>query len=147
MVTFQLINSYFIPLLTYACECVKFNRSDLSQLDRFWNSVFWKVFKTYDSYYIADIQISIIRQLLIYMDIDTRKLKYISKRKLSKNKILAGLYKISGYLQLTKLLSDYNMPDICNNFKDCLLDFFFVKMLYMLSFFFSFCIFLYIMFA
>ena len=44
MVTFQLINVYCKPLLTYACECVKFNRSDLSQLDRAWNSVFWKVF-------------------------------------------------------------------------------------------------------
>ena len=30
MVTFQLINAYCNPLLTYACECVKFNRSDLS---------------------------------------------------------------------------------------------------------------------
>ena len=40
MVTFQLINAYCKPLLTYACECVKFNRSDISQLDRAWNSVF-----------------------------------------------------------------------------------------------------------
>ena len=40
MVTFQLINIYSKPLLTYACECIKFNRSDLSQLDRAWNSVF-----------------------------------------------------------------------------------------------------------
>ena len=68
---------------------------------------------------IADIQIS-IRQLP--MDIDTRKIKYISKLKLSKNKILTGLSNVSGYLQLTKLLSDYNMPDICHNFKQCLLD-------------------------
>ena len=58
------------------------------------------------------------------MDIDTRKTKYISKLKLSKNKVLAGLFQISGYSQLNKLLSDYNMPDICNNFKDCLLDIF-----------------------
>ena len=36
------------------------------------------------------------------MDIDTRKMKYISKLKLSKNKILAELFNISGYLQLTK---------------------------------------------
>ena len=51
-------------------------------------------------------------------------MKYINKLKLSKNKILAGLFNISGHLQLTKLLSDYNMPDICNNFKECLLDIF-----------------------
>ena len=70
------------------------------------NSVFWKVFKTYD---IADILLSIM-QLPISMDIDTIKLKYISKLKLSKNKILAGLFKISSYVQLTELLSDYNMP-------------------------------------
>ena len=44
MVIFQLINAYCKPLLTYACECVKFYRSDLSQLDRAWNSVFCKVF-------------------------------------------------------------------------------------------------------
>ena len=51
-------------------------------------------------------------------------MKYIRKLKLSKNKILAGLFNISGYLQLTKLLSDYKMPDICNNFKECLFDIF-----------------------
>ena len=38
--------------------------------------------KTYDKDCITDIQIS-IRQLLISMDIDTRKMKYISKLKLS----------------------------------------------------------------
>ena len=67
----QLINAYCKPLLTYACECVRFNRSDLSQLDRTWNSVFWKLFKTYDKDCIADIHIS-ISQLPISMDIDTR---------------------------------------------------------------------------
>ena len=67
MFIFQLFNTYCKPLLTYACECVIFNRSDLSQLDRAWNSVFWKVFKTYDKDCIADIWIS-IRQLLIYMN-------------------------------------------------------------------------------
>ena len=56
------------------------------------------------------------------MDIDTRKMKYISKLKLSNKKILARLFKISRGLELTKLLSDYNMPDTCKNFKDCLLD-------------------------
>ena len=40
MVTFQLINAYCKPLITYACECVKFNRSNPSLLDRAWNSVF-----------------------------------------------------------------------------------------------------------
>ena len=103
------------------------NYSDLSQMDRVWNSVFLKVLKTYYKDCIADIQIS-IRQLPNSMDIDTWKkyliyYKYISKLKLSKNKILAGLFNISGYWQLTKLLSDYNMPDICNIFKGCLLDF------------------------
>ena len=97
---------------------VKINRSDLSQLHRTWNSVFRKVFKTYDKDCMADIQIS-IRQLTISVDY-TRKIKYVSKLKLSKNKILAGLITISGYLQLTKLLSDYNMQDICNNFKECM---------------------------
>ena len=129
MVTFQLINAYCKPLLTYACKCVKFNQSDLSQLDRAWNSVFWKVFKTYDKHCIADIQIS-IRQLPISIDMDTRKMKYISKLKLSKNKILAELFNISGYLQLTKLLSDYNMPGICNNCKQCLLDFYCKNVIY-----------------
>ena len=104
--TFYLINAYCKPLLTYACECVKFNRSDLSQLDRTWNSVFWKVIKTYVKDCIVDIQIS-IRQLPISMDIDTRKMKYISKFELSKNNILAGMFNISGYLQLTQLLPDY----------------------------------------
>ena len=33
IVTFQLINAYCKPLLTHACECVEFSRSDLSQLD------------------------------------------------------------------------------------------------------------------
>ena len=33
MVTFQLIHTYCTPPLTYACECVKFSRSDLFQLD------------------------------------------------------------------------------------------------------------------
>ena len=47
-------------------------------LDRAWNSVFWKVFRTYDKDCIIDIQIS-IRQLPISIDIDTRKMKYISK--------------------------------------------------------------------
>ena len=122
MVTFQLINAYCKPLLTCACQCVKFNRSDLSQLVRAWNSVFWKVFNTYDKDCIVDIQIS-ISQLPISMDIDTRKMKYISKLKLSKNQVLAELFNISVYLQLTKLLSDYNMPDVCNNFKDGLLTF------------------------
>ena len=96
-VIFQLINAYCKPLLTYDCECVKFNRSDLLQLDRAWNSEFWKVFKTYVKDCIADIQIS-IRQLPISMDIDTRKINYISRFKLSKNQTLAELYKISGYL-------------------------------------------------
>ena len=44
MVIFQLIDAYCKPLLTYTCECVKFNRNDLSQLNRAWNSIFWKVF-------------------------------------------------------------------------------------------------------
>ena len=88
-----------------------------------WNSVLWKVFKTYDKDCIADIQIS-IRHLPISMDIDTREMKYISKLKLSKLKILAGLFNISGYEQLTKFCSDYNMPDICHNFKQCLLNIF-----------------------
>ena len=116
MVTFQLINAYCKPLLTYACECVKFNRSDLSQLDSVWNYVFWKVFKTYDKDCITDIQLS-ISQIPISMGIDNRKMKYISKLKLSMNKTLAGLFNISSCLQLTKLSSGYNMPDICNNFK------------------------------
>ena len=126
MFIFQLINTYCKPLHTYACECVIFNQSDLSQLDMAWNSVSWKVFKTYDKDCIADTKIR-IRQLSICMDIDTRKMKYISKLQLSKNKILAGLFRTFGYLQLTKLLSDYDIPDICNNFKECLLDFFFVN--------------------
>ena len=83
------------------------------------------MFKIYDKDCIADIQIS-IRQLAISMDID-KKMKYISKLKLSKNKILTGLFNISGYLQSTKLLSDYNMPDICHNFKEYLLDNFLLK--------------------
>ena len=48
MVTFYLINAYCKPLLTYACECVKFNRSDQSQLNRARNPVFWNLFITYD---------------------------------------------------------------------------------------------------
>ena len=70
MVTFQLINAYYKPLLTYACEYVQFNRSDLSQLDRACNSVFRKVFKTYNKDCIADIQ---VRQLPISMDFDRNK--------------------------------------------------------------------------
>ena len=35
MVTFQLIIAYCKPMLTYACDCVNINRSDLSQLDLF----------------------------------------------------------------------------------------------------------------
>ena len=66
LVTFQLINAYCKPLLTYACECARINRSNLSQLDRAWNSVFWKVFKTYDKDCIVDIQIS-IRQLPFFL--------------------------------------------------------------------------------
>ena len=54
-VIFQFINAYCNPLLIYACECVKFNRSNLSQLDRAWKSVLWKVFKTYGKDYISDI--------------------------------------------------------------------------------------------
>ena len=46
-------------------------------------SIFLKVFQTYDKDCITDIQIG-IRQLPISMDIDTRKMKYISKLKLSK---------------------------------------------------------------
>ena len=92
MVTFQLINANCKPLHTYSCECVKFNRSDLSQLDRAKNSVFWKVFKTNNKDCVADIQIS-IWQLPISMNIDTRKMKFISKHKLWVNKILAGLLK------------------------------------------------------
>ena len=115
MVTFQLINAYCKHLLTYACECIKFNRSDLSELDRAWNS--GKYLKL-----MTRIALLIFRLVLgtypISMDIDTRKVKYISKLKLSKNRILAGLFKISGYLQLTKVLSDYNMPNICNNVKE-----------------------------
>ena len=74
MVTFQFINAYCKPLLTYACECVKSksNRSDLSQLDRAWISIAWKVFETYDKDCIADIQIS-IRHLPTSMDSDTKK--------------------------------------------------------------------------
>ena len=95
MVTFQLIIAYCKPLLTYHCECVKLNRSVLSQLDRAWNSVFWEIFEIYYKDCITDIQIS-VRQLPISMG--TRKIKYISKLRLSKNKILAGLFNISGYL-------------------------------------------------
>ena len=40
MVTFQLINTYYKPLLTYASEWVRSNRSDPSQQDRACNSVF-----------------------------------------------------------------------------------------------------------
>ena len=47
---------------------------------------------------------------------NTRKMKYISKLKLTKNKIVAELFNISGYMQLTTLLSDNNMPDICKKF-------------------------------
>ena len=126
-----------VNICLLACECFKFNRSDLSQRDRDWNSVVWKVFKTYDNDFIVDIQIS-KRALPISMNIDTRNMKYISKLKLSTNKILAGLFQISGYLQLIKLLSHNNMPDICYNFKDHLLDIFFVKMLYMFSYFYPF---------
>ena len=114
MVTFQLL-----MLIVNLCLSMLVSVSNLIEviyLDKAWNSVFWKVFKTYDKDCIADIQIN-IRLLPIYMDFDTRKMKYISKHKLSKNKFLAGLFNISGFLQLTKLLSDYNMPDICNNFK------------------------------
>ena len=121
-VTFQLINDYCKPLLTYACKC-QIYCSVLSQLDRAWNSVFWKVFKTYDKDCIADIQVS-LRQLEISLNFNTRKMKYISKLKLSKNKVLVGLFHVSGYLQLTKLLSDNSMPDIYNNFMNRLLDIF-----------------------
>ena len=78
MVAFQLINAYCKPLLTYACECAKFNHNDLSQLDRAWNFVFWKAFKTYDKHCIVDIQIS-IRQLPISME-NRRKYKKIQEK-------------------------------------------------------------------
>ena len=102
----EMLTKWLMVIVNICLECVRFNHSDLLQLDRVWNSVFWKVFKTYDKDCILDIHIS------------------IRQRKLLTNKVLAGLFQISGYLQLTKLLSDNNMPDICNDFKDHLLDFF-----------------------
>ena len=50
-------------------------------------------------------------------------MKYTSKHKYSKNKVLTRLFQISASLQLHKLISDNYMPYICNNFKDHLLDF------------------------
>ena len=139
MVSFQLINAYCKPLLTFACECDKFNRSDLSQPNRVQNSVFWKVFKTYDKDCIADNQFS-IRQLPISMDIDKRKMKYIGKLKLQKNKNLAGMFNISGYFQLNnccQTITCQTFVIILNNV--CWISF--VEMLYMVSYFYLFCIF------
>ena len=107
-------------MLTYAFECVKLKWNDLPQLDRPWNFILCKVFKTYDKDCIADIQISISQS--VSMAIDTGKIKYIGKLKQSKKTFLAGLIQIFGYLLLTKSLS--NMQTFCNNFKDHLLHIF-----------------------
>ena len=77
MVTFQLIIACCKHLLTCACEFVKFNHTDLSQL--------WIELGTlYSGKYLKLMTRIIYRQLEISMDINTRKIKYISKLKKKK---------------------------------------------------------------
>ena len=63
----KLIHAYCEPLLM-PCVYFSFNHIDL---DRSWNSVFWKIFKTYDKFAL------LLRQLPITMYTDARKLKCI----------------------------------------------------------------------
>ena len=134
MLKLQLMESYCLPIFTYAIECFKLSVSELAQINYWWNSVYRKIFNynKWESvrllicklqrldfiniYYLR--KISFIKNLSLNMHNDcSNVMKYFTMQYINENEYLSLLCIINA----TNLCSDWSIgrikATIHNNFE------------------------------
>jgi len=87
MVTLQLINAFYRPLLLYGCDCVTLRQAHIASITHSWSRVYWKIFKVSNVECITDFQF-FTDHLFIPDDIAERRSRFIYRAKVSSNSIM-----------------------------------------------------------
>ena len=106
----SLINQFCLPVLLYAAEAINWSVKNLNRCHKAQNSVFAKIFNTYDTYIINCCKYYMY-VLPIDLQVELYKLKFYYK--------LCVMYKTSTFLkecawnELVILLDKFNIKDWC----------------------------------
>jgi Reverse transcriptase (RNA-dependent DNA polymerase) len=106
-VTLSLINSFCVPVLTYALEAFNVSQSMYRTLEAAYSAAFSKIFATYDNQTIRQCQF-FCGSLPLCDIIDNKRVVFLHKFKKSHNFSIALLYEITAKAELTRLLAKHS---------------------------------------
>jgi hypothetical protein len=104
----QLLNSFCVPLLTYATEAITLYKSDYSRLEAAYSLAFSKIFNSYNAVTVRSRQFH-CGSLLVCYQIDMKKINFLQKLAVSNNSTLKAIYIRCGFLEFHKLKAKYNL--------------------------------------
>ena len=100
-----LIESTCVQILLFACECVQWKNCMFSSMERAYNQIYQKIFKSFDN--------KIIEQCMFYMGQLPIELKIVKRR----IHFLFALRKSSNTLLKVLQKTDNDYCDLCNKYK------------------------------
>ncbi len=106
-VILSLVDSFCIPILSYAVESIDIRQADYNYLDAAYNAAFAKIFSSFDKNVVRCCQYY-CGVLPLNLRIDVRRLQFFDKLKATRNESVCGLFVLFGQIEFARLLRKHN---------------------------------------